>query len=63
MRIALIEKGEIIWPERYVWTQKEAEKLNNQLYEGKKVVQSIEVLSIDKESYNCDFLNVPIMIV
>jgi len=63
MRIALIEKGEIIWPERYVWTQKEAEKLNNELYQGKKVVQSIEVLSIDKESYNCDFLNLPKMIV
>lgn len=62
-RISLIENWEITWKERYVWKQAEADKINNEKYNWDKVVQSIETLSIDKETFNSDFLNIPKVII
>jgi len=62
-RISLIENNEIIWPERFVWKKEDADKINNEKWNWEKIVQSIEELSIDKESFNSDFLNIPRIIV
>ena len=58
-RIALIEDWNIVWEERYVWKQEEAERINNDKYNGDEIVQSIEILSIDEWTFNSDFLNKP----
>ena len=63
MRIALIENWNIIWPERYVWNEEEAKKINKEKYWWEKIVQSIEELSIDEQSFNSDFLNIPKIII
>lgn len=63
MRISLIENWNIIWPERYVWNEEEAKKINKEKYWWEKIVQSIEELSIDKQSFNSDFLNIPRIII
>lgn len=62
-RISLIENWKITWEERYVWKQAEADRINKEKYGWKLVVQSIETLSIDKESFNSDFLNLPKIII
>lgn len=62
-KIALIENEKIVWPERYVWTEVEAEKINTEKFSWEKIVQSIEELSIDKQSFNSDFLNIPKIVV
>ncbi len=63
MRISLIENGEITWKERYVWTEDEAKKINEEKFQWREVVQSVEMLSIDKDAFNSDFLNIPKLVI
>ncbi len=62
-RISLIEDWKITWAERYVWTKIEADKINKEKFAWEKIVQSIEELSIDKQSFNSDFLNIPRIVI
>lgn len=61
---ALYENGEIIWPTKFVQTEKEARKINIKIENRKRHVVSIESKKRDvgTDRFNQEFLNIPISI-